>query len=232
MHVDGAYGAPAASLPESPTDLRALVLADSVAVDPHKWLYSPIEAACILTRDPAALRNAFEFRPSYYHFNGEETSGIDYYQHGMQNSRGFRALKVWLGLRCAGLQGYRAMIRANMAMARHLYESVDSRPDFEARSLALSIATFRYVPERLRGCGGGHSDYLNRLNKAVLAEVQKSGRAFVSNACVDSDYLLRACVVNFRTTKADIEAVIEIVSGIGRRLDERMRLDPAATACL
>lgn len=232
MHVDGAYGAPAASLPESPDDLHALSLADSVALDPHKWLYSPIEAACILTRDPDALRNAFEFRPTYYHFNGEDVSGIDYYQHGTQNSRGFRALKTWLGLRRAGLQGYRGMIRGNIAMAAHCHRTVAGRPDFEARSLNLSITTFRYVPEDLQDCRDELSDYLNRLNEAVLAEVQRSGRAFVSNACVDGDYLLRACVVNFRTTRADIDAAIELIAGIGRAVDGRMRPERSASACL
>ncbi len=227
LHVDGAYGAPAALLPESPDDLRALSLADSVAIDPHKWLYSPMEAACILTRDPDALRNAFEFRPNYYHFNGEDVAGIDYYQHGLQNSRGFRALKVWLGLRCAGLQGYRQMIRDNLALARHLHRTVAGRPDFEARTLNLSIATFRYVPEDLQGSEGVHGSYLNRLNKAVLAEVQRSGQAFVSNACVDGDYLLRACVVNFRTTRPDIDTTIELIAGVGRDLHDRMRPAPA-----
>jgi glutamate/tyrosine decarboxylase-like PLP-dependent enzyme len=224
LHVDGAYGAPAASLPESPDDLHAIGLADSVAVDPHKWLYSPLEAACILTRDPAALPNAFAFHPSYYHFNGEDVSGLDYYQHGLQNSRGFRALKVWLGLRRAGLEGYRASIRQDIALARRLYDTVDGRPDFEARSLNLSVATFRYVPVDLRKSDSAAAgEYLNELNEALLAEVQKSGRAFVSNACLDSDYFLRACVVNFRTTSSDVDAVIEVVAELGRSLDERMR---------
>ena len=223
MHVDGAYGAPAACLPESPDDLLALALADSVAIDPHKWLYSPIEAACILTRDPNALRNAFEFHPDYYHFDDEAASGIDYYQHGLQNSRGFRALKVWLGLRQAGGEGYRATIRDDIALARLLFQSVAANPDFEARSLNLSVATFRYVPVGFESGGDVDSEYLNELNKALLAAVQKSGQAFVSNAIVDGDYLLRACVVNFRTTESDIHSVIKIISAIGRSLDKQMR---------
>jgi glutamate/tyrosine decarboxylase-like PLP-dependent enzyme len=226
LHVDGAYGAPAACLPESPDDLHALALADSVVIDPHKWLYSPIEAACILTRDPAALRNAFDFRPDYYHFEDESEAGVDYYQHGMQNTRGFRALKVWLGLRQAGREGYRATIRDDIGLARFLYESAQAHPDFEARTLNLSVATFRYLPADLRG--DGVAEYLNLLNQALLAEVQKSGKAFVSNAIVDGDYLLRACVVNFRTTEADIRAVMETISEIGRLLDARMR--PASLA--
>ena len=223
LHVDGAYGAPAACLDESPDDLHCLALADSVAIDPHKWLHSPIEAACIMTRDPNALRDAFDFRPDYYHFDDDAKSGIDYYQHGLQNSRGFRALKVWLGLRQAGREGYQASIREDISLARLLFQSLDANPDFETRSLNLSVTTFRYVPADLQDGSDAVDEYLNELNKTLLAEIQANGQAFVSNAIVDGDYLLRACVVNFRTTESDIYAVIEIIAEIGRSLDERMR---------
>ena len=105
FHVDGAYGGFAAALPEAPDDLRGLSLADSVAVDPHKWLYAPLEAGCALVRDPEALRAAFAYHPPYYHFEERATNYVDY---GPQNSRGFRALKVWLALRQVGAAGYRA----------------------------------------------------------------------------------------------------------------------------
>lgn len=223
MHVDGAYGAPAAALQEAPDDLQALRLADSVAFDPHKWLYSPIEAGCVLTRDPRALPDALSFQPSYYLFDEEVASGIDYYQYGMQNTRGFRALKVWLGLRQAGREGYRKMIRDDIALAERLFQLAEASAELEARTINLSIATFRYVPAGIRGGADAIATYLNDLNKAVLAEIQKSGKIFLSNAVIDDDYLLRACVVNFRTTKADVEAVPRIVVEIGQRLDEGMR---------
>ena len=95
FHVDGAYGGFAAAVPEAPDDLRGLTLADSVAVDPHKWLYAPLEAGCALVRDAEALRAAFAYHPPYYHFEERATNYVDY---GPQNSRGFRALKVWLAL--------------------------------------------------------------------------------------------------------------------------------------
>jgi aromatic-L-amino-acid/L-tryptophan decarboxylase len=104
----------------APTDLVALAEADSVAVDPHKWLYAPLEAGCALVRRPEALRDAFSYRPPYYHFGFEATNYVDY---GLQNSRGFRALKVWLGLRQAGRDGYRRMIAQDMALARHLHRA-------------------------------------------------------------------------------------------------------------
>ena len=108
FHVDGAYGGFAAAVPQTHDDLRGLTLADSVAVDPHKWLYAPLEAGCALVRDPELLRAAFAYHPAYYHFEEQVTNYVDY---GPQNSRGFRALKVWLALKHVGAAGYRNMIR-------------------------------------------------------------------------------------------------------------------------
>lgn len=220
FHVDGAYGAPAAALPESPEDLRALRLADSVALDPHKWLYCPIEAACVLTRDPDALKDAFSFRPDYYLFDASQATGIDYYEHGMQNSRGFRALKVWLALRQAGREGYQASIRDDIRLAQRLFDRVGGHPEFETHAINLSIATFRYVPP---DDGPLTDDYLNELNQALLAQMQSGGELFLSNAVIDGRYLLRACIVNFRTAEADIDALPELIAELGRAAHRRLQ---------
>jgi glutamate/tyrosine decarboxylase-like PLP-dependent enzyme len=222
FHVDGAYGAMAAAVPDGPDDLRALKLADSVAVDPHKWLYAPLEAGCALVRDSAALRAAFSYHPAYYHFDEQ---GINYVDYGPQNSRGFRALKVWLALKQVGAAGYRAMIADDMALSRDMAAAVQREPDLELMTQALSIATFRFVPSALRSRAGETSteEYLNRLNEALLDTIQRSGEAFVSNALVRGRYVLRACIVNFHTTRKDVEAVPAIVVRMGRDLDARMR---------
>ena len=216
LHADGAYGAPAAALPEVPEDLRSLELADSVALDPHKWLYSPLEAACVLTRDKDALSNAFAFYPEYYMLDAEIDEGINYYELGMQNSRGFRALKVWLGLRAAGAKAYRESIRDDIALAKQLYDLAEDHPELRAATLHLSIATFRYVPPGIDENSG--QDYLNELNRKLLAEIQAGGEMYVSNAVVDGTYLLRACVVNFRTSSADIDAIADRIVDMGRRI--------------
>lgn len=223
FHVDGAYGAPAACLPEAPDDLHALDLADSVAVDPHKWLYCPIEAACVLTRHESALRDAFSFRPSYYSFDESHESGTDYYELGMQNSRGFRALKVWLALRQAGREGYRESIRGDIGMAEALFANADAHDEFEAHDINLSIATFRYVPGDIDAGEAESTAYLNELNQALLQELRSGGDIFLSNAIVDDTYLLRACVVNFRTQQEDIEAALPLMAEVGRKLDEAIR---------
>ncbi len=221
LHADGAYGAPAAALPEAPEDLRSLDLADSVALDPHKWLYAPLEAACVLTRDKDALSNAFAFYPEYYLIDEEGDEGTNYYQLGMQNSRGFRALKVWLGLRVAGAEGYRESIRGDIALARQLFELTEAHPELRAATLHLSIATFRYVPPGMEE-GGDDEAYLNELNRKLLAEIQADGEMFVSNAIVDDCYLLRACVVNFRTTRADMEAIAAMIVDKGRHIHAKL----------
>jgi aromatic-L-amino-acid decarboxylase len=223
FHVDGAYGAPAASLVEAPADLKAISAADSLAIDPHKWLYSPIEAACLLTRNPDVLRETFDFQPDYYQLDDADDSPVDYYRQGLQNTRGFRALKVWTGLRHAGAGGYRKSIRQNIALARHFHRSAQAHRDIEARTQNLSITTFRYVPIELDADNEHVDDYINELNKALLVEIQASGDAFISNAIINGDFVLRVCVVNFRTTEADIDAVINSVCRIGESLDMRMR---------
>jgi len=222
FHVDGAYGALAARVPGAPDSLRALTEADSVAVDPHKWLYAPLEAGCVLVRRPEDLLRTFSYHPSYYHFDNEVTNYFDY---GPQNSRGFRALKVWLALRQVGLSGYLSMIADDMRLARHLHALVQQHPDFEAITQHLSITTFRYVPSDLSSKRGlpEIEDYLNRLNQDLLTRVEKSGEAFLSNALVGGRFALRACIVNFRTSLADIEALLSLLSRLGRQADEEMK---------
>jgi aromatic-L-amino-acid decarboxylase len=222
FHVDGAYGAFAAGVPGTTRDLQALGLADSVAVDPHKWLYAPLEAGCILARDREKLRNAFAYHPPYYHFGEEATNYVDF---GPQNSRGFRALKVWLALRQVGRDGYVQMIGDDIRLSERLFASVAAHPELEACTQALSIATFRYIPADLppHNEAAGWDTYLNALNEALLERIQASGEAFVSNAVVRGRYLLRACIVNFHTGAADVDALPEIVVRLGREVDARMR---------
>lgn len=223
FHVDGAYGAAAAVVPESPDDLHALALADSVAMDPHKWLYCPIEAACVLTKRKDALRAAFEYRPDYYGYDGDQADRVDYYEHGMQNSRAFRALKVWLTLRQAGRAGYRDSIRGDIHLAETLFGLLTEHPAFETNSVHLSIVTFRYVPQHVERSDAASEAYLEALNRSLLAELQANGKLFLSNAVADGRYLLRACIVNFRTLHRDIETIPSIIAETGRRLERTIR---------
>jgi aromatic-L-amino-acid decarboxylase len=228
FHVDGAYGALAAILLNEnervvPPDLRGICEADSVAVDPHKWLYAPLEAGCVLMRVSEHLRDAFSYHPPYYNFDEDSTASINYYEYGPQNSRGFRALKVWLALHQAGREGYVGMISDDIQLAQELYRAVEAQPDLQAFTQGLSIITFRYVPPDLMPGSQEVERYLNALNAELLTRLQKSGEAFLSNAVIGGTFVLRACIVNFRTSLEDIEALPEIVIRIGREVDAAIR---------
>ncbi len=224
FHVDGAYGAFAALLRDPPGDLRGMAKADSVALDPHKWLYAPLEAGCVLVRREKLLKETFSHHPAYYRFGklGEEEP-INYYEYGPQNSRGFRALKVWLALRQVGLEGYRKMISDDAELARYLFEVVSKNEELEALTNSLSITTFRYVPPDLNVGSKRTEKYLNKLNATLLEKLQAGGEIFPSNAVVGGKFALRCCIVNFRTSRKDIEAVPEVVVRVGRQTDLELR---------
>ena len=224
FHVDGAYGAFAAALPEASDDLKALNQADSVALDPHKWLYAPLEVGCTLVRDRQHMIDAFSFHPEYYRFDGGEEPGTNFFEFGLQNSRGFRALKVWLALRQAGRAGVTQMIRDDIELSKAMFEAIRQRPELEAVGQSLSIATFRYVPEGASPIDD--RDHLNALNTELLSRLQDGGEAYVSNAVVDGNFLLRACIVNFRTTLEDVRALPDIVVRLGRQVEAEMRRYP------
>jgi len=215
FHVDGAYGAFAAMLPDAPQDLYALKHADSIALDPHKWLYAPIEAGCVLVQDKQLLKNTFSYHPSYYKFaevGGEEVES--FFDYGMQNSRGFRALKVWMGIKQVGKSGYQQMISDDIKLAKELFRLAGDHPELEAISTNLSITTFRYIPK-----DNNTEKELNELNTAILTQLQEGGEAFVSNAVINGKYVLRACFVNFRSTLKDVEELVEIVVRLGRGMN-------------
>lgn len=222
FHVDGAYGAFANALDDAPEALRGMALADSVALDPHKWLYAPLEAGCTLVRDPNALLAAFSYRPDYYYF---QTDAKNFFEHGIQNSRGFRALKVWFQLKQAGRAGYQKMIGDDVALAARFFEIAEARAELEAFSHALSITTYRYRPLDLSGSEDEPEVrmYLNELNQAIQGALETGGEAFVSNAVLGEVYALRMCVVNFRTMVEDVEQLADITERVGRELDTARR---------
>jgi glutamate/tyrosine decarboxylase-like PLP-dependent enzyme len=219
FHIDGAYGAPAVIVPEVSHLFRGLEQADSIALDPHKWLYSPLEAGCILIRNRQALQETFSFRPEYYNFDGQEDDPvINFLEAGFQNSRGFRALKVWITLKHAGKHGYTRMIHDDIKLAKTLFKIAHAHKELEVVSHNLSIVTFRFNPR-----GTDSDDYLNELNEKIVNRVQAGGEAFLSNAVVENKYCLRVCIVNFRTRLEDIEALAEIVIRTGRAIDEELK---------
>jgi len=211
LHVDGAYGAPAILSGRYAKQLAALSRADSLALDPHKWLYVPVEAGLVLVRDGEAMRAAFSLVPPYLRTDGqvEGVGGLPWFsEYGYQQTRGFRALKVWMALRHHGLAGYRKSIERDIVLAESLAASVRASDDFELfEPTSLSIVCFRYSPPNFRQDQQG----LDSLNKAVLEKVQLGGRVFLSSTVIDGKFWLRACIINPRAGEDDVQSVIGVV---------------------
>jgi len=210
FHVDGAYGAPGVLDPGKKDLFSGIAQADSVSLDPHKWLYVPVDAGCLLFRDQATAKAAFNTEEAdYIKVHGLfDNETFAYWDYGVELSRRFRALKVWLTLRYYGVRKIAEAISGDIALAQYLGQQVDLADDLELLTpVELSICCFRYVPKNLVG----NEEELNQLNERILPVIQKSGRAYVSNAVVNGKFALRACITNFRTTKSDIDLTLEVV---------------------
>ncbi len=214
FHVDGAYGAFAALSPSRPPQLDAIVEADSIACDPHKWLYSPIDAAVVLVREPGLLEHSFSFHASYL-ATDDSMDQVDLLERSPENTRPFRALKVWLALQVYGRDGYRDMIERNIQLAGYMEQLVQSTPDLVlAAPRQLSIVCWRVELPGLTD-----PDQLEQLQLNVIHELEARGIAMVSNAQLsDGRTAIRACIVNFRTTPEDVEALVQASAAIGREL--------------
>lgn len=225
FHVDGSYGAFAAMLPETRHLFAGIERADSLALDPHKWLNAPLEAGCILVRRWSDLADTFAFTPAYL-ATGESETGHDHWHHGFELTRTDRALKVWLALRQHGAEAYRAMIRHHLELAARLAAVLDQDPDFEVVSRpTLSACCFRYVPDRLRGRAEEHGDYLDRLNQAIEWDLMRDGRALITGTRLGGRRVLRACFINHRSTWRGVEEMLALLREIAR---ERHRTLSAA----
>jgi aromatic-L-amino-acid/L-tryptophan decarboxylase len=210
FHVDAAFGGPAALLPELADLYRGLERADSVAVDPHKWMYVPVECGCALVRDASVMRDSFSLVPPYL----RDDAALPWFsEFGIQQTRGFRALKLWLVLKHVGLNGLRQLIASNIALARSLQARLRANPEFELLATGpLSVTCFRYCPQTLKGQDGE----LNRLNRNVLDVVQRAGDVFLTGIDLAGRFALRACIVNFRTTEEHLTALLEAILSAGR----------------
>lgn len=214
LHVDGAYGAFAAIVPDAPAELAALAEADSIACDPHKWLFAPIDAGVTLVRQPGLLQDAFAFHPAYLDTAGA-AAHVDLMERTPENSRRLRALKVWLSIQAYGLSGYRDMIAQNIDLAAHMECCINSTPGLTlAAPRELSIVCWRAQPPRITDAA-----QLDRLQTSIIAELEARGIAVISNAKLrDGRTAMRACIVNFRTTREDVEAVITATAELANEL--------------
>jgi aromatic-L-amino-acid/L-tryptophan decarboxylase len=215
LHVDACYGGPAALADELRPLLEGIERADSIAVDAHKWLYTPLLGGCVLVRDSRQLAASFATEATYVWLDEALREGVDLTLHGPDFSRGFAALRIWLSLLAHGRAAYGRRIAHDAALARYLGELVDDHPDFELMApVSLSICCFRYAPAAL----GGDEDRLDRLNERLMMAVMSDGRVYCSNAVLNRRFCLRACIVNFRTEAEHLELLLEVAAEHGARL--------------
>ncbi|WP_319462771.1 pyridoxal phosphate-dependent decarboxylase family protein [Micromonospora sp. RTP1Z1] len=226
MHVDACYGGFARLARSARPLFDGLSEADSIALDPHKWLYLPADCGCLIYRNPEAARDAFTLDADYTRvMQTEPAEAFTFWDYGPDLSRRFRALKVWMVLAHAGSQAIGEAIESNLDCARHLAELVDASDDFEMLSpVELSIFCFRYLPPALRTGprSGVDEQELDRLNEEVLVSLQQAGSSYLSNATINGRFALRGCVLNYRTTRNDMEILLDDV----RRAAEQV---PGAT---
>ncbi len=217
FHVDGAYGAPGVLDPAVASRYAGMGRADSLAIDPHKWLSIPVECGCAFVRDGRLLRETFSLVPPYLQTEeGKGFGGLPWYsEYGFQQTRGFRALKLWMTLQHLGRRGLAAHVARHNALAGRLAAWVDEAPDFERMApVTLSIVCFRYVPRGWRR----DDARLDGLNTAIMREVQAGGEAFLTNAVLRGRFSLRACILHYATTEADLQALLDVIRGAGARL--------------
>ncbi|HZK50325.1 MAG TPA: aspartate aminotransferase family protein [Actinomycetota bacterium] len=224
MHVDAAYGGPIVLSDELRGLAAGIERADSIAFDPHKWLYTPQSGGCILVRDVAHLAESFSYQAGYIYENKELTGrGVDLSWLGPQLSRSFWALKVWVSLLSHGADTYGRRIAHDVALTRYLAERIEASDRFEiAAPVGLSICCFRYVPPDLSD-GEGREEYLDLLNERIMAAVQMDGRVYYSNAILGDRFVLRTCIVNFRTEAVHLDQVLEVTEELGAKLDAELR---------
>lgn len=210
FHVDGAYGG-VGILAEGKAALYAgIERADSIAIDPHKWLYLPIECGCALVKDGTLHREAFSVLPPYL----RDDRGLPWFsEFGVQQTRTFRALKVWMVVNQIGEAGYRELITRDITLADSLAEKIEHHPDFALLAHGpLSIVCFRYAPSH------APTDQWEDLNRRLLEIVQREGQVFLTSTRLHGVLALRACIVNFRTTEADLDTLLNVVSAAGAQI--------------
>jgi glutamate/tyrosine decarboxylase-like PLP-dependent enzyme len=213
LHVDGAYGALAAIA--APDKFDGIELVDSLSLDPHKWLYQPLDCGCLLYRDIDNARKTFMYTGSYAkQLSSDPIEGFAFFEESMELSRRCRALKLWLSLRYHGLESFRAAIARDLEHAQRLAQAVDAAPELERLAeVALSAACFRHIVRP-----DASEEERNAFNLALLKRMIRRGKVYMSNAELKGKFCLRACIVNHLTKDSDIDAVVHEVLETAREL--------------
>lgn len=223
FHIDAAYGGAAAGTAIVGDLFRGLERADSVVLNPHKWLYVPAEASCILVRNPRALRDTFRIVADYLRDENEPASDgpVDFKDYGPQLHRSFRALKVWMTFKAYGAAKLRAAIESNIEIMRYLAQRIDDSTDFvRLAPVPLSVVCFQYRTEHRAALAD--PDYLEVLNARLPGLLEKDGRVFISGTKIGGLNALRACSVNHRLLRRDVDLLLDVIREVARERHRRV----------
>ena len=229
MHVDASYGGFAALAPSARPLFEGMKEADSIALDPHKWLYLPVDCGCLLYRDGRAARDTFSLDADYTRVIAQEAEeAFAFWDYGPELSRRFRALKVWMVLKGVGPEALSEAIEKDLACARHLEQLVRASEDFEMLApVELSIFCFRYLPKRLKRAlieanertRPQIEEQLDAFNERLLVALQHDGSSYLSNARIGERFSLRGCVMNYRTRLEDMEILLDDLRRLGSGIE-------------
>jgi glutamate/tyrosine decarboxylase-like PLP-dependent enzyme len=217
MHVDGSYGAFAILAGSAKKLFAGMEQADSIALDPHKWLYLPVDVGCVIYRNPEFAHDAFAHDAEYTRMFGEQADeAFVCWDYGPELSRRFRALKVWMLLKGVGLDRLGQSIENNLACARHLESVVHASDDFEmVAPVELSIFCFRHVPAQLKD---QPPEVIGAFNERLLVALQRDGSSYLSNTTLGGQFALRGCVLNYRTTLRDMDILLDDLRRVAKSL--------------
>lgn len=217
FHVDAAYGGFAALTDRGRKLLSGIECADSLVLDPHKGFYCPFEAGCVIVREGGLMRETFRILPEYMRDVTRQEPEVNFCDYGLQLTRSFRALKVWMALKTFGARRFRQVIDQCLDLAQYAALLLEKSPRFEVITRpSLGILTFHYVPEKLPDNKAARPDFLNRLNESLVRRASASGNLMISSTQLGPDRVLRLCVLNHRTRKEDVREAIALIERFGR----------------
>lgn len=213
FHVDGAYGGLAACLNSIKQEYAGIERADSVAMDFHKWLYQPFEVGCILVKNWDTLRSAYFKKADYLDASLEHEGRLDFNEHTFQLSRNAKSLKIWMSLKMYGMRQIRKMIQKDIDLTHYLSDQIETSDDFELKSRShLAVCCFRYIGKRTG------EEEITRLNQQLILALEKDGRVFITGTKLDGNLVIRACIINHRKQKEDIDYLLTVIREVAKTI--------------
>ncbi len=215
FHIDGAYGALASSLDSIKDHYKGIELADSLAVDFHKWMYQSFEAGCLLVKDWETLKRTYFKKASYLDASLEDSDRLNFNEHYFQLSRSGKALKIWMSIKSYGIERIKQMIQKDIDLTRYLAKLVVASEDFELKSKSeLGVVCFRYVKDL-------HSeDEINSFNKRLIPALEEDGRVFITGTTLNEQFVIRACLINHRMHEGTVDHLVKVIREVAAGLIE------------